>query len=99
MPGAKASAAWYATMIRPEAILMPLLVRSFLLAGLLLSSMPALAADYLQAAGSTLGFSGTLEGDRFEGRFPGFATLLRFDPARLDQARLDVTIPLVVISQ
>lgn len=94
MPGAKVSAAWYATLIRPEAILMPLLVRSFLLAGLLLSSMPALAADYLQAAGSTLGFSGTLEGDRFEGRFPGFATLLRFDPARLDQARLDVTIPL-----
>lgn len=73
---------------------MPLLLRAFLLAGLLLATMPGLAADYLQAAGSTLGFSGTLEGERFEGRFPGFATRLQFDPAKLDQARLDVTIPL-----
>ena len=73
-------------------------LRTFLLAGLLLAAIPALAADYVQAAGSTLGFSGTLEGERFEGRFPGFNTRLQFDPARLEQARLDVTIPLATAS-
>ena len=73
---------------------MPSPLRTFLLSGLLLAAMPALAADYVQAAGSTLGFSGTLEGDRFAGRFPGFTTRLTFDPANLKQARLDVTIPL-----
>lgn len=80
---------------RPEVLLMPLPLRSFALAGLLLAAMPALAADYVQAAGSTLGFSGTLEGERFAGRFPGFTTRFTFDPADLKQARLDVTIPLV----
>ena len=82
------------TLSRPEVLLMPSTFRIFLLAGLLLAATPALAADYLQAAGSTLGFSGTLDGERFEGRFPGFATRLQFDPAKLDQARLEVTIPL-----
>ena len=74
---------------------MPSPFRTFLLAGLLLAAMPALATNYVQAAGSTLGFSGTLEGERFAGRFPGFTTRLTFDPANLKQARLDVTIPLV----
>lgn len=69
-------------------------IRTFMLAGLLLAAIPALAGDYVQAAGSTLGFSGKLEGDRFQGRFPGFSTRLTFDPANLGQARLDVTIPL-----
>ena len=73
---------------------MPSTIRAFLLAGLLAAAMPVLAADYLQSAGSTLGFSGTLQGDRFEGRFPGFVTRLTFDPANLKQARLDVVIPL-----
>jgi polyisoprenoid-binding protein YceI len=73
---------------------MPLPIRTALLACLLLATLPAHAADYLQAAGSTLGFSGTLEGERFEGRFPGFTTRLSFDPAKLAEARLDVTIPL-----
>jgi polyisoprenoid-binding protein YceI len=74
---------------------MPSLSRTVLLAGLLLATMPALATDYAQAAGSTLGFSGTLEGERFAGRFPGFTTRLTFDPAKLGEARLDVAIPLV----
>ena len=73
---------------------MPPPLRTFLLAGLLLAALPAIAADYVQAAGSTLGFSGTLEGERFAGRFPGFSTRMTFDPAKLAQARLDVTIPL-----
>lgn len=69
-------------------------LRTFLFACLLLATLPSRAADYRQAAGSTLGFSGTLEGERFEGRFPGFTTRLSFDPAKLAEARLDVTIPL-----
>lgn len=55
---------------------------------------PVAAADYVQAAGSTLAFAGTYQGEAFTGRFPGFATRLSFDPARLAGARLDVTIPL-----
>lgn len=55
---------------------------------------PAYAADYVQAAGSSLTFASKYEGEVFTGRFPGFATRLSFDPAQLATAKLDVTIPL-----
>ncbi len=61
--------------------------------GLLLSG-PTFAADYTQATGSTLGFSGKYQGEAFNGQFPGFATTFSFDPAKLTGAKLDVTIPL-----
>ena len=64
---------------------------SFLLLAL---ALPAAAADYVQAPGSTLAFAGQYQGEVFSGRFPGFATRLSFDPARLADARLDVAIPL-----
>jgi len=64
-----------------------------LVAGLLLAG-PAVAADYVQATGSTLTFSGKYQGDTFNGKFPGFATVFSFDPAKLDLARLTVVIPL-----
>ena len=57
-------------------------------------SLPALAADYTQAAGSSLTFAGNYQGETFTGRFPGFSTKLSFDPAQLASAKLDVTIPL-----
>ncbi len=57
-------------------------------------SLPALAADYAQAAGSSLTFAGNYQGETFTGRFPGFSTKLSFDPAQLASAKLDVTIPL-----
>jgi polyisoprenoid-binding protein YceI len=60
----------------------------------LLFCCPAFAADYAQAAGSTLGFSGKYQGEAFNGQFPGFATTISFDPAKLVGAKLDVTIPL-----
>ncbi|MGI8560995.1 MAG: YceI family protein [Luteimonas sp.] len=67
----------------------------FLLGFLLALAAPmAIAADYAQAPGSTLTFAGSYQGETFVGRFPGFATRLSFDPARLDDARLDVVIPL-----
>lgn len=62
-------------------------------AGLLLA-LPACAADYVQAAGSTLTFATRYQGEVFVGRLPGFTTRLSFDPRKLDASRLDVTIPL-----
>lgn len=54
----------------------------------------ACATDYVQAAGSTLTFATTYQGEVFTGRFPAFTTRLSFDPANLASARLDVAIPL-----
>lgn len=62
-------------------------------AGLLLAGS-AFAADYTQAAGSTLGFSGQYQGEAFNGQFPGFVTTFTFDAAKLAGSKLDVTIPL-----
>jgi polyisoprenoid-binding protein YceI len=61
---------------------------------LLLAAGPLLAADYVQAPGSSLVFAGSYQGEVFTGRFPGFATRMSFDPAQLDAAKLDVTVPL-----
>ena len=57
-------------------------------------AVPAHATDYVQASGSTLAFASQYDGEVFTGTFPGFSTRLRFDPAKLSDARLDVTIPL-----
>lgn len=67
---------------------------NILLVSTLAAAGQAGAADYLQAKGSTLGFSGTYQGEAFNGSFPGFATTLRFDPADLAGSRLAVSIPL-----
>lgn len=70
-------------------------LRRLLLAALLLvAAFGAHAADYVQAAGSTLTFTSKYQGEAFTGRFPAFTTRLSFDPAKLAQSRLDVTIPL-----
>ena len=63
------------------------------LAGLL-ASAPVLAADYVQAPGSVLAFATKYDGEVFTGTFPGFDTRISFDPAKLDDAKLEVTIPL-----
>lgn len=70
-----------------------MLRKSFLLV-LLACAAPAIAADYVQAPGSSLTFAGNYQGETFNGRFPGFATRFSFDPAQLVKAKLDVTIPL-----
>lgn len=67
--------------------------RAFALVASLLAA-PSFAADYVQAPGSSLAFATKYQGEVFVGKLPGFATTLRFDPQRLDDARLDVTIPL-----
>ena len=69
-------------------------MRKLLLPALLALSAPAVAADYVQAPGSTLAFAGKYQGEVFVGRFPGFSTRLSFDPRKLDASRLEVTIPM-----
>ncbi|KGM54567.1 hypothetical protein N800_01215 [Lysobacter daejeonensis GH1-9] len=64
----------------------------------LLLARPALAADYVQAAGSSLTFASRYQGEIFTGRFASFSTRLSFDPARLAAAKLDVTIPLLGVT-
>lgn len=59
-----------------------------------LPALPVLAADYVQAPGSTLVFAGQYDGEVFVGRFPGFETTLSFDPAHPGEAKLEVAIPL-----
>jgi polyisoprenoid-binding protein YceI len=58
------------------------------------ATLPAAAADYVQAPGSTLTFATQYQGEVFTGRFPSFATRMSFDPASLAASRLDVTIAL-----
>jgi polyisoprenoid-binding protein YceI len=73
-------------------------MRSLLLSAALIASiaiaLPAQANDYTQAPGSSLGFSGKYQGEAFSGTFPGFVTKLSFDPMRLANSKLEVTIPL-----
>jgi polyisoprenoid-binding protein YceI len=57
-----------------------------------------LAADYVQASGSTLAFAGKYQGEGFTGSFPGFATRFQFDPKQPTQAKLEVDIPLGAVT-
>jgi polyisoprenoid-binding protein YceI len=75
----------------PHKLTTPVAVAAALVA---LMAAPARAADYVQAAGSTLVFATKYDGEVFTGNFPGFSTRLSFDPAKLAEAKLDVTIPL-----
>ena len=61
-------------------------------------ALPASAADYVQAAGSSLTFATTYEGEVFTGKLPNFATKLSFDPAQLASSKLDVVIPLAGVN-
>ena len=67
---------------------------SWLLSLLLLAGNAASAADWTALPGSSLGFSASFQGERFEGRFVKFNPQIRFDPARLGASRFDVGIDL-----
>ena len=68
----------------------PFLYALLMLAG----ALPAVAADWVTRPGSWLQFETSYDGEPFEGRFERFVPVLRFDPARLDDARFDVRIDL-----
>lgn len=51
-------------------------------------------ADYVQQPGSSLGFTGSYQGEAFTGSFAKFNSTISFDPAKLAQSRFDVRITL-----
>lgn len=60
----------------------------------LLLPLSAFAADWKAGAASTLGFTGSAQGESFDGRFTRFAPEVRFDPADLGATRFHVRIDL-----
>ena len=54
----------------------------------------AFAANYVQQPGSSLGFTGSYQGEAFTGSFAKFNSTISFDPAKLAQSRFDVRITL-----
>ena len=69
------------------------LMLPLVLAAALLAAAPVAAEDYVQAGGA-LTFATSYQGETFVGDFPGFRSTMRFDPARPQDARLEVVIPL-----
>ena len=69
-------------------------MRLFLFTLLVGAAAPVAAAEWVMQPGSWLGFETSYDGEAFEGRFARFEPTLRFDPATLDDARLDVRIDL-----
>jgi polyisoprenoid-binding protein YceI len=70
------------------------------LIALLLLALPltAGAQDWkVDPAHSTLGFTGSFQGETFHGTFKTFDAKIRFDPAHLEQARFDVTVQLASV--
>jgi polyisoprenoid-binding protein YceI len=62
---------------------------------LLALPLSALAGDWtVKPEASTLGFTGSSQGEAFQGRFKQFDAKIRFDPKNLADASFDVTIPL-----
>ncbi|MEO8011764.1 MAG: YceI family protein [Dokdonella sp.] len=57
-------------------------------------TLPAMAAEYSVAAGSTLGFTGSFQGEGFDGKFDRFEADIRYDPADLASARFEVKVDL-----
>jgi len=78
---------------KPRGFASPALTAAALVA-MMAAAPAAIAADYVQAPGSTLVFASKYDGEVFTGRFAGFTTTLSFDPAQLANAKLDVVIPL-----
>lgn len=67
-------------------------MRYFILLMTFFSSTAAIAADYVQQAGSSLGFTASYQGEEFNGTFSKFHSSIRFDPAKLAESRFDVRI-------
>lgn len=62
---------------------------------LLLAAAPAAASQWaVVPAQSSIGFSAVWNGDTVSGRFPKFGATIRFDPARLADAKVDAVIDL-----
>jgi polyisoprenoid-binding protein YceI len=72
-----------------------MIARRLLLPLLLFATAGAQAADWkVVPAGSSLRFSGTAQGEAFEGAFKRFEAKIAFDPAQLAGSRFEVTVDL-----
>jgi polyisoprenoid-binding protein YceI len=70
------------------------MIRSIVLAALLLPSA-AYARDWqVDAAKSSLTFKGSYQGESFDGRFKSFDAKIAYDPANLAASKFDVTVDL-----
>ena len=69
-------------------------LKTMLLLPLLAMPGAAIAADWTQQHDSTLGFSGSAQGEAFNGQFKQFEADIRFDPQDIANARFDVRIQL-----
>ena len=58
----------------------------------------ALAADYQVEKGSTLNFSGSFQGEKFDGRFRDFEAQIRYDSTNIESSRFDVIVNLASVS-
>ena len=64
-------------------------------ATLLLASAPVAASQWaVVPSQSSVGFTAEWNGKPIEGKFPKFTAVIRFDPAKLADARVDATIDL-----
>lgn len=67
-------------------------MKQILCSFLLLAAFPAFAVDYSVQPGSTLGFSGTFQGEAFNGEFKQFEATISYDPANLAASKFDVSV-------
>lgn len=58
----------------------------------------ALAADYQVEKGSTIDFSGTFQGAKFNGSFAKFEAQISYDSTNLDASRFDVVVDLASVT-
>jgi polyisoprenoid-binding protein YceI len=58
---------------------------------------PVMAADYSVAAGSSLGFTGSFQGENFDGTFRTFSAAIRYDAADLAASKFEVDIELASV--
>jgi polyisoprenoid-binding protein YceI len=58
----------------------------------------ASAADYQVEKGSTLNFSGSFQGEKFDGRFRDFQAQIRYDSTNIESSKFDVIVDLASVS-
>lgn len=64
----------------------------------LITAIPAVAADYSVQPGSTLGFTGTFQGEAFTGQFKKFDATISYDPGNLAASKFDVSVDIISVA-
>lgn len=58
----------------------------------------AMAADYQVEKGSTLNFTGTFQGEEFNGNFRKFEAQIRYDSTNIESSKFDVIVDLASVT-